>query len=762
MSAAANHGATRSDWDTFALLLGLTADLLPVVSNPQAEISPDSKMKDLGKTPSRYNRDRKVAGIPGWSQYVSKGADIDRWMAEPDYGICVQTREVRAIDVDVDDDAISNAIVQTVADTLGFELPQRWRDNSGKLLLAFRMPGEFSKRRFKLKDNLPDGLVEFLATGQQFIAAGTHPSGVPYKWLGGLPDDFPTLTPEQFEALWAKLVDMWGSEKAKPERSRDTGGEGSSAPVELVELAAALDAIPNSGADELVYDEWLALVMALHHETNASAEGLVLAHKLSARASKYNPDEVELEWGRLKGASHGGKVVTGRSVLHKARSYGWSDISEEDFDVVVADPGEPEPAPLPPFTRDGKGAILVTMDNMVKAAERPDVCGMRIGYDTFRDEIMYSEDDGHNWSPFKDADYTRVRIALERRGFKPPSKEITRDAVLLVAERQAFDSAQLWLSQQRHDGAARVETFLSTYMGVPDSPYARAVSRYWWTAMAGRVVEPGCKADMAPVLIGKQGARKSSAVAAMVPSSDFFAEISFGEKEDDLSRKMRGRLLAELAELKGLHSRESDHVKAWITKRYEDWTPKYREFNTKFPRRLVFVGTTNRQEFLSDDTGNRRWLPVQVGECIDVDAIARDCLQLWAEARDLFELIGVDYHEAETLATGVHTAHMMRDAWEPFIERWLHAEDDITGDAPAAREFLQVHEVLEGALRMDAKNCKRVDEMRAGDVLRAIGYTRRQKRIDGKQRYVYVAPEFEGVTTVSLASHYPETEGSDS
>lgn len=763
MSAPA-YGATREDWDTFTLLYGLTADLLPVVSNPQAEISEHSTMADLGKTPSRYNGQGKVVGIPKWSQYQATGRDIDRWMANPDYGICVQTREVRAIDVDVDDLFAATEIFNFILNHLCARLPYRMRSNSGKFLLAFRLPGEFTKRKMKVAG----GIIEFLATGQQFIAVGTHPSGERYKWEGDdLPDDFPTLTADQFESLWAALVARFAIEEVKPPRATGDAIAAPAGAVPLADLVAALDAIPNSGADELAYDDWLAVVMALHYETGASDEGLALAHKFSSRAAKYNPDEVELEWSRIKGASHSGKSVTGGTILARARGHGWAEDVSGDFDVVAPEvraDGKAEPAPRPAFARKPKtGEILVTMDNMVKAIARPDMVGMHLALDTFRDEIMYSEDEGQNWQPFKDADYTRLRIALERCGFAPPSKDATRDALILVAERNAFDSAQVWLGRLQHDGVPRIDTFLSRYMGAEDTPYTRAVSRYIWTALAGRVLEPGCKADMAPILVGKQGVRKSSGVAAIAPALEFFCEVSFGEKEDDLSRKMRGRLVAELAELKGLASRDSDHVKAWMTKRYEDWTPKYREFNTVFPRRLLVFGTTNKDEFLVDETGNRRYLPAKVGvtHIVDVDAIERDRDQLWAEGRDIFDLVGVEYQEAEKLAIDVHDDYMMRDPWEPFIQRWLQQTDDITDQSPGTCEFLLVHEVLEGALRMDAKNCKRVDEMRVGEVLRAIGYERRQKRVDGRMQYIYVNPQFITVTTASLRRHYPIAEGSD-
>lgn len=419
---------------------------------------------------------------------------------------------------------------------------------------------------------------------------------------------------------------------------------------------------------------------------------------------------------------------------------------EQDFEVITPKADEPEHKPLPAFQRDKNGAILVTMDNVTKAVERTDICGMQVGYDRFRDEIMYSEDGGQNWASFRDSDYSRIRIAMERIGFKPPSKEITRDAVLLVAERNAFDSAQLWLNGLQWDGVPRVESFMSAYMGTENSPYTKAVSRYIWTALAGRVMEPACKADMAVILVGAQGIRKSSGVAAIAPAMDFYTKISFSEKEDDLSRKMRGRLVAELDELKGLHTRDSESIKQWMTKQYEDWTPKYREFNTVFPRRLLCFGTTNKDEFLADETGNRRWLPSRILRLVDVDAIVRNRLQLWAEARELWTARaevkgrdnGVDYEEAEKLAAGEHAAYMISDSWEPVIEQWLNHEDELTGEKPTDREFLQVHEVLEGALRQDAKNCKRVEEMRIGAVLRTFGYTRKQLRVGGRRQYVYV------------------------
>lgn len=201
----ARPGATAEDWSHFDLVLGLTADLLPVVSNPRAVVAPESTLKAIGKTPSRYNSQRQAVGMAKWTEHVTTPAEVAAWSRERDYGICLQTRRVRALDVDVDDPGLAALIYEHLAE---YGLPMRSRANAAKFLLAFELPGEFHKRRIKCTS----GMVEFLAQGQQAVVVGMHPSGVRYEWAGGLPDAFPVLSAAQFEALWTDLAANFGVE----------------------------------------------------------------------------------------------------------------------------------------------------------------------------------------------------------------------------------------------------------------------------------------------------------------------------------------------------------------------------------------------------------------------------------------------------------------------------------------------------------------------------------------------------------------------
>lgn len=423
-----------------------------------------------------------------------------------------------------------------------------------------------------------------------------------------------------------------------------------------------------------------------------------------------------------------------REHCHKAKGKAQNAVAlPEEFDIVESDGPD-----MPPFKRDGKGKIEATIDNVAMAVRRADLCGMVIGWDQFRDEIMfckYGEKDA--WRTFRDADYSRLRIKLEKSGFKPIGRELIRDVVLLVADDQPFDSAILWLESLEWDGISRIENFFRDYFGVIDTEYTREASLYTWTAMAGRVLSPGIKADMVPILIGTQGTIKSSSIAALVPSWDFFTEVNFHEKEDDLARKMRGRLVAEIAELQGLHSRDLESIKAFLTRTHENWVPKYREFATTYARRHIFFGTTNQHEFLADETGNRRFLPLKVTRA-DIDAVTQDRLQLWAEARELFGLRGVCFRRAEELAKEVHAEHMIGDPWAEEIARWLNEPDLLTGVEPQTREFLQVNIVAREALRIEARQFGRREELRIGKVLRALGYEKAQRKVNKVNLKVWV------------------------
>ena len=151
-------------------------------------------------------------------------------------------------------------------------------------------------------------------------------------------------------------------------------------------------------------------------------------------------------------------------------------------------------------------------------------------------------------------------------------------------------------------------------------------------------MRPGCKVDHLPILEGRQGGLKSTALNTLVGDDWFTDQIAdLGTK--DSCQDLRGKWVIELSELSAIRPREVEKVKAYITRRCDHYRPSYGRHSVDFPRQTVFVGTTNAKEYLSDSTGGRRFWPVQC-TTIDIPALAADREQLWAEAVDA-------YHQGE-------------------------------------------------------------------------------------------------------------------
>lgn len=516
-------------------------------------------------------------------------------------------------------------------------------------------------------------------------------------------------------------------------------------------------------SDDPTEGAWVKVGMALHHETGGDRRGLDLWDEWSQRGTKYaGRERLEYLYSRFS-RREGASAVTAGWLQMVAEKRAGGVIDDGSWSVVGAASGEPgtggsegggaEAPEYPPFDREKSGAIKPTVTNSVMALRRADLCGMRVAYDEFRDEITVSRPGVDEWVPMTDADVVRMRMGLERIGFKTAPKELARDALVLVAAENQYDSAQLWLRAvaKTWDGKRRVDAFLPTYMGAQDTPYSRAVGRYLWTALAGRVLEPGVKADMVVIYEGAQGLRKSTAIEAIAPAPEFFVEVDLGDKEEDTVRKLRGALVGEIAELSGLHTKELEAIKKFVVRKVEKWVPKYKEFPSTFARRLVFIGTTNRTDILADDTGNRRWLPVHV-EFADAEGIARDRQQLWAEAALMFggefEMAfgvpgGVAWRDAERLGATEHDAFLIEDPWGEPIRRWLVEVDGFgrvdSDGAPGAdggsggrgSTPFTVQDLMVGALGLSSREMDRLAQKRVGAILRRFGYSGKTCKVDG-------------------------------
>jgi hypothetical protein len=210
--------------------------------------------------------------------------------------------------------------------------------------------------------------------------------------------------------------------------------------------------------------------------------------------------------------------------------------------------------------------------------------------------------------------------------------------VLMASRRK--DPHLEYLKSLEWDGVPRIEKFFIDYAGVEDTPYHRIVGKNFWTSLAARGLEPGCKFDSMVVLEGHEGIMKSSLVEAIGGDYTFAPSRRDALDNVDELRKMHQSVIVELPELMGLVNESPEKVKAFLAKPFDHIRALFARKAVKNLRGFVFVGTTNSDKYLSAAMGVRRFWPVRIPKTvksIKISQLRADRDQLFAEGIHLFK-----------------------------------------------------------------------------------------------------------------------------
>ena len=246
---------------------------------------------------------------------------------------------------------------------------------------------------------------------------------------------------------------------------------------------------------------------------------------------------------------------------------------------------------------------------------------------------------GDQWS---DADDAGLRCHFEN-WYGISSTEKIGDALSFVMFKHRVHPVRDYLDALHWDGTPRVDTLFVDVLGAEDIPFTRAVTRKFLCAGVARTRNPGCKFDYLLVLEGDQGIGKSATIGLLgwrdkgwfsdtaVPFDDTRAAVEI----------MSGKLILELGELSGLRKAEVEQVKRFISTQEDTTRTAYAKRPATYPRQCIFVGTTNRSDYLVDPTGNRRFWPIKVdpsnAKVTREEYLTPETIdQIWAEADELF------------------------------------------------------------------------------------------------------------------------------
>jgi predicted P-loop ATPase len=230
-----------------------------------------------------------------------------------------------------------------------------------------------------------------------------------------------------------------------------------------------------------------------------------------------------------------------------------------------------------------------------------------------------------------------------------PGSEAAREGLLRACESRMFNSLQDYLDgvHGTWDGRPRLDTWLTTYLGVEDSPLHREWGRLFLMGACRRVYDPGCKFDFVLVFEGAEGEGKSTAVKVLACGKgaedrpEYFSDSTILDKDERAQMELtKGVWFYELSEMSGASRADQKKLKAFITRQEERARPAYGYFKENQPRIALFVGTINTDPNSGDTIeylnrgDRRRWAPLRtsVVSPIDIPGLIRDRDQLFAEA----------------------------------------------------------------------------------------------------------------------------------
>ena len=198
------------------------------------------------------------------------------------------------------------------------------------------------------------------------------------------------------------------------------------------------------------------------------------------------------------------------------------------------------------------------------------------------------------------------------------------------------------------------------HVATADDAKHRRWFKKWFVAMIACWLDPEVTNHVILAYIGRQGIYKSTFMRRLLPPvlSSYFSVRNYASRMDKDDRLMLAEKgLVALEEIDSLTPRELNQLKAIVTAETIDERDAYSANRESRVHIASFCATGNNRRFLTDLTGNRRWLPFYV---TDIDspythaipherlyaqayALYREGFRYWFEADEVAEL---DAHNA--------------------------------------------------------------------------------------------------------------------
>jgi hypothetical protein len=365
--------------------------------------------------------------------------------------------------------------------------------------------------------------------------------------------------------------------------------------------------------------------------------------------------------------------------------------------------------------RNKTGAAMPTLANAALILRCDERWAGRLSYDEMS---MSVAKDGRS---MEDAEVVLMRETIERRYGASLSDALMRDALLGVAHARRFNPVKTYLNSLKWDGVSRIARVLEEVLGIVDpTALDHAMIRSWFISAVARPMRPGCKVDTALVLVGPQGAFKSTFFRVL--TEPWFSDSYMDITNKDSLMQLASAWIYEWPEIEAVtNSRQAGDIKKFITSQFDTFRSPFARAVRQVPRTGLIVGTTNEDRFLNDDTGSRRFWILHVRRTIRSDRLKHWRDQLWAEA---MAALGKDEpwwldKTGEIEREQRAEEFSIIDPWDERVANWLVHHDE--------KEYTAV-QIMSDALSLPTREQHSGASRRVGRIMRKLGFTRVKSR----------------------------------
>lgn len=291
----------------------------------------------------------------------------------------------------------------------------------------------------------------------------------------------------------------------------------------------------------------------------------------------------------------------------------------------------------------------------------------------------------------------------------------------MVSRRRLYEPVAEWLRSLKWDGTARAHRLVTHYFRIEggNRHYLETIGEKWLIGAVARALKPGCQMDTTLLIADNGEGGQGKSTFARILGGPWYGKLD-GSIDKDALLKVTGKWVIEFAEMASSKRTDREHMRAFLTDMTDRFRPPYGRVVQEFPRRAVFIATSNDDTPIQDAFGRRRYWPVRVENELRREELEADREQLFAEAVVLFEQ-GERWwmtKEEEAVANEERGLMLEVDAFAEMVMEWIRNME------PEKRpRMVNVNEILKTKFSMMPAEVIKAQKG-AAMALRAAGFTR--------------------------------------